>query len=151
MQQRIRPEVVAPVLKKPAAAPKAAAPKEEAAATPKNAVAKAVATSLAKLRCVWLVARDRKKTGRSLIPFSRVICVGVNDRFVVRRGPHGGATCQIQCRSRRGRGSSPWFNTYVDSLVIKNFLIEQIYTRLKINKTMAMQFVNKLDGNQVLI
>ena len=35
------------------------------------------------------------------------------------------------------------FNTYVDSLVIKNFLIEQIYTRLKINKTMAMQFVNK--------
>ena len=43
------------------------------------------------------------------------------------------------------------FNTYVDSLVIKNFLIEQIYTRLKINKTMAMQFVNKLDGNQVLI
>jgi hypothetical protein len=43
------------------------------------------------------------------------------------------------------------FNTYVDSLVIKNFLIEQIYTRLKINKTMATQFVNKLDGNQVLI
>jgi hypothetical protein len=43
------------------------------------------------------------------------------------------------------------FNTYVDSLVIKNFLIEQIYTRLKINKTMAMNFVNKLDGNQVLI
>ena len=30
------------------------------------------------------------------------------------------------------------FNSYVDSLVIKNFLIEQIYTRLKINKTMAM-------------
>ena len=43
------------------------------------------------------------------------------------------------------------FNTYVDSLVIKNFLIEQIYTRLKINKTMATQFVNKLDGNQVVI
>ena len=43
------------------------------------------------------------------------------------------------------------FNTYVDSLVVTNFLIEQIYTRLKINKTMAMQFVNKLDGNQVLI
>ena len=39
------------------------------------------------------------------------------------------------------------FNSYVDSLVIKNFLIEQIYTRLKINKTMATQFVNKLDGN----
>ena len=43
------------------------------------------------------------------------------------------------------------FNSYVNSLVIKNFLIEQIYTRLKINKTMATQFVNKLDGNQVLI
>jgi hypothetical protein len=43
------------------------------------------------------------------------------------------------------------FNTYVDSLVVKNFLIEQIYTRLKINKTMALNFVNKLDGNQVLI
>jgi hypothetical protein len=43
------------------------------------------------------------------------------------------------------------FNSYVDSLVIMNFLIEQIYTRIKINKTMAMQFVNKLDGNQVLI
>jgi len=43
------------------------------------------------------------------------------------------------------------FNTYVDSLVIKNFLIEQIYTRLKISKNMALNFVNKLDGNQVLI
>jgi hypothetical protein len=43
------------------------------------------------------------------------------------------------------------FNSYVDSLVIKNFLIEQIYTRLKISKTMALNFVNKLDGNQVLI
>jgi hypothetical protein len=42
-------------------------------------------------------------------------------------------------------------NSYVDSIVIKNFLIEQIYTRLKINKTMALNFVNKLDGNQVLI
>jgi len=43
------------------------------------------------------------------------------------------------------------FNSYVDSLVIKNFLIEQIYTRLKINKSMAINFVNKLDGNQLLI
>ena len=43
------------------------------------------------------------------------------------------------------------FNTYVDCLVVKNFLIEQKYTRLKINKTMALNFVNKLDGNQVLI
>jgi hypothetical protein len=43
------------------------------------------------------------------------------------------------------------FNTYVDSLVVKNFLIEHIYTRLKINKSMGLNFVNKLDGNQVLI
>jgi len=43
------------------------------------------------------------------------------------------------------------FNSYVDSLVIKNFLIEQIYTRLNINKTIALNFVNKLDANQVLI
>jgi hypothetical protein len=39
----------------------------------------------------------------------------------------------------------------VDSLVVEIFLIEQIYTRFKINKTMAMQFVNKFDVNQVLI
>jgi hypothetical protein len=43
------------------------------------------------------------------------------------------------------------FNNYVDSLVIKNFLIEQIYTRFKINITMATQFANKLHGNQVLV
>ena len=30
------------------------------------------------------------------------------------------------------------FNSYVDSLVVKNFLIEQLYTRLKINKNMAL-------------
>ena len=34
------------------------------------------------------------------------------------------------------------FNSYVDSLVVKNFLIEQLYTRLKINKNMALNFVN---------
>lgn len=43
------------------------------------------------------------------------------------------------------------FNSYVDSLVIKNYLIEQIYSRLKISKSMALSFVNKLDGNQILI
>ena len=43
------------------------------------------------------------------------------------------------------------FNSYVDSLVIKNYLIEQIYSRLKISKSMAMSFVNKLDANQLLI
>ena len=26
------------------------------------------------------------------------------------------------------------FNSFVDSLVIKNFLIEQLYTKLKLNK-----------------
>ena len=43
------------------------------------------------------------------------------------------------------------FNSYVDSLVVKNFLIEQIYSRLNISKSMALNFVSKLDGNQVLI
>jgi len=43
------------------------------------------------------------------------------------------------------------FNSYVDSLVVKNFLIEQIYSRLKISRSMALNFVNNLDGNQVLI
>ena len=39
------------------------------------------------------------------------------------------------------------FNSYVDSLVVKNFLIEHIYSRLKITKSMALNLVNKLDGN----
>jgi hypothetical protein len=43
------------------------------------------------------------------------------------------------------------FDSYVDTLVVKNFLIEQIYSRLKINKNMAVSFVNKLNGNQVII
>jgi hypothetical protein len=43
------------------------------------------------------------------------------------------------------------FNSYVKSLVVKTFLIEQIYTSLKIIKNMALNFVNILDGNQVLI
>jgi hypothetical protein len=34
------------------------------------------------------------------------------------------------------------FNIYVDSLVNKKKLIEQLHTRLKINKTKAIQFVN---------
>ena len=29
------------------------------------------------------------------------------------------------------------FNSFVDSLVIKNFLIEQLYTRLKLNKNVV--------------
>jgi hypothetical protein len=43
------------------------------------------------------------------------------------------------------------FNNYVDTLVIKNYMIEQIQTRLKISKSLSTQFVNKLNGNQVLI
>ena len=43
------------------------------------------------------------------------------------------------------------FNNYVDTLVIKNYMIEQLQTRLKISKSLSTQFVNKLNGNQVLI
>ena len=43
------------------------------------------------------------------------------------------------------------FNNYVDTLVIKNYMIEQIQTRLKVSKSLSTQFVNKLDGNQILI
>jgi hypothetical protein len=38
-----------------------------------------------------------------------------------------------------------------DSLVVKNFLIEQLYRRLITNKNMALNFVNKLDSKQVII
>jgi len=43
------------------------------------------------------------------------------------------------------------FNNYVDTLVVKNFMIEQLQSRLKISKSLSTQFVNKLNGNQVLI
>ena len=43
------------------------------------------------------------------------------------------------------------FNNYVDTLVIKNYMIEQLQTRLKISKSLSTQFVNKLNGNQILI
>ena len=43
------------------------------------------------------------------------------------------------------------FNNYVDTLVVKNFMIEQLQTRLKISKSLSTQFVNKLNGNQILI
>jgi len=43
------------------------------------------------------------------------------------------------------------FNNYVDTLVVKNYMIEQLQTRLKISKSLSTQFVNKLNGNQVLI
>jgi len=43
------------------------------------------------------------------------------------------------------------FNNFVDTLVIKNFLTEQIYTRLKINKNIARSFINKLNSNEIII
>ena len=43
------------------------------------------------------------------------------------------------------------FNNYVDTLVVKNYMIEKQQTRLKISKSLSTQFVNKLNGNQVLI
>ena len=43
------------------------------------------------------------------------------------------------------------FNNFVDLLVIKNFLIEQLYTRLKLNKNVVQSFVNKLNSNDIII
>jgi len=43
------------------------------------------------------------------------------------------------------------FNNYMDTLVVKNYMIEQLQTRLKISKSLSTQFVNKLNGNQILI
>ena len=43
------------------------------------------------------------------------------------------------------------FNNFVDSLIIKNFLIEQLYTRLKLNKNVVQSFVNKLNSNDIII
>ncbi len=43
------------------------------------------------------------------------------------------------------------FNNYVDTLVVKSYIIEQIQSRLKISKSLSTQFVNKLNGNQILI
>jgi hypothetical protein len=49
------------------------------------------------------------------------------------------------------KSSKGVFNSFVDSLVIKNFLIEQLYTRLKLNKNVVQSFVNKLNSNDILI
>ena len=43
------------------------------------------------------------------------------------------------------------FNNFVDSLVIKNFLVEQLYTRLKLNKNVVQSFVNTLNSNDIII
>ena len=42
-------------------------------------------------------------------------------------------------------------NSFVDSLVIKNFLIEQLYTRFKLSKNIVQSFVNKLISNDIII
>jgi len=43
------------------------------------------------------------------------------------------------------------FNNHVDTFIVKNYMIEQLQTRLKISKSLSTQFVNKLNGNQILI
>jgi len=43
------------------------------------------------------------------------------------------------------------FDSYVDTLVIKNFMIEQLQSRLKISETLSTSFVNILNGNELLI
>ena len=43
------------------------------------------------------------------------------------------------------------FNSYVDTLVIKNYMIEQLQSRLEISKSLSTSFVNKLHGNELLI
>ena len=35
--------------------------------------------------------------------------------------------------------------------MIKNFLVEQLYTRLKLNKNVVQSFVNKLNSNDIII
>ena len=44
-----------------------------------------------------------------------------------------------------------FFNNFVDLLVIKIFLIEQLYTRLKLNNYVVQSFVNKLNSNDIII
>ena len=36
-------------------------------------------------------------------------------------------------------------------LVIKNYLVEQLYSRLKLNKNVVQSFVNKLNSNDIVI
>ena len=40
------------------------------------------------------------------------------------------------------------FNNYVDTLIVKNYMIEQLQTKLKISKSLSTQFVNKLTGDR---
>jgi len=43
------------------------------------------------------------------------------------------------------------FDSYVDTLVIKNYMIEQLQSRLKISQSLSTSFVNKLNSNELLI
>jgi len=43
------------------------------------------------------------------------------------------------------------FDSYVDTLVIKNYMIKQLQSRLKISQSLSTSFVNKLNGNELLI
>jgi len=43
------------------------------------------------------------------------------------------------------------FDSYVDTLVIKNYMIEQLQSRLKISQRLSTSFVNQLNGNEFLI
>lgn len=43
------------------------------------------------------------------------------------------------------------FESYVDFLVVRNFLSEQIAEKLKVSKTLASSFVNKLNSNEVMV
>ena len=43
------------------------------------------------------------------------------------------------------------FDSYVYTLVIKNYMIEQLQSRLKISQSLSTSFVNKLNGNELLI
>ena len=40
------------------------------------------------------------------------------------------------------------FNNYMDTIVVDNYKIEQLQTRLKISKSLSTQFVNKLTGDR---
>ena len=49
------------------------------------------------------------------------------------------------------KSSKGVFNSFVDSLVIKNYVVEQLYTRLKLNKNEVQSFVNKLNSYGILL
>jgi hypothetical protein len=53
--------------------------------------------------------------------------------------------------SNQDKSAKGVFNSFVDSLVIKNYLVEQFYTRLKLNKNLVQSFVNKLNSNDIII